>query len=178
MKNLTGLVIIDEVQRKPEWFELLRVLVDRPGQNARFLLLGSASPQLVKGISESLAGRIGFVDLSGFQLWEIGMQHRDQLWIRGGLPRAFLAELNLLVLNGVKALSEHFSKEIFLSLASPLPRKPFGDSGRWWPITVGRYGMQRTSPEPLVLLKIRRENISIFLAVPTWFGFCRRGLRI
>ena len=91
LKDLSDLVIIDEVQRKPELFELLRVLVDRPGQNARFLLLGSASPHLVKGVSESLAGRIGFVDLAGFQLWEVGMQHRDRLWIRGGLPKAFLA---------------------------------------------------------------------------------------
>ena len=92
LKDLSGLVIIDEVQRKPELFELLRVLVDRSGQNARFLLLGSASPHLVKGVSESLAGRIGFVDLTGFQLWEVGAQHRDRLWIRGGLPIAFLAD--------------------------------------------------------------------------------------
>lgn len=92
LQDLSGLVIIDEVQRKPEIFELLRVLVDRSGQEARFLLLGSASPNLVKGISESLAGRIGFVDLSGFQLWEVGEQNRERLWIRGGLPRAFLAD--------------------------------------------------------------------------------------
>jgi len=92
LKDLSDLVIIDEVQRKPELFELLRVLVDRPGQNAQFLLLGSASPYLVKGVSESLAGRIGFVDLAGFQLWEVGMQHRDRLWIRGGLPKSFLAD--------------------------------------------------------------------------------------
>jgi len=92
LKDLSGLVIIDEIQRKPELFELLRVLVDRPGQNARFLLLGSASPHLVKGVSESLAGRIGFVDLAGFQIWEVGAQHRDRLWIRGGLPKAFLAD--------------------------------------------------------------------------------------
>jgi len=91
LKDLSGLVIIDEVQRKPELFELLRVIVDRSEQNARFLLLGSASPRLVKGVSESLAGRIGFVDLAGFQLWEVGVQHRDRLWIRGGLPKAFLA---------------------------------------------------------------------------------------
>jgi len=92
LQNLSGLVILDEVQRKPELFELLRVLVDRPEQNARFLLLGSASLQLVKGVSESLAGRIGFVDLSGFQLWEVGKQHRDRLWLRGGMPRAYLAD--------------------------------------------------------------------------------------
>jgi len=92
LKDLSGLVIIDEVQRKPELFEFLRVLVDRPGQDTRFLLLGSAAPHLVKGVSESLAGRIGFVDLAGFQLWEVGMQHRDRLWIRGGLPNSFLAD--------------------------------------------------------------------------------------
>lgn len=92
LKDLSGLVIIDEVQRKPELFELLRVLVDRPGRNTRFLLLGSASPHLVRGVSESLAGRIGFVDLAGLQLWEVGVEHRDRLWTRGGLPRAFLAD--------------------------------------------------------------------------------------
>ncbi len=92
LKDLSGLVIIDEVQRKPELFEVLRVLIDRPDRSARFLLLGSASPYLVRGVSESLAGRIGFVDLAGFQLWEVGRLHRDRLWIRGGLPRAFLAD--------------------------------------------------------------------------------------
>jgi uncharacterized protein len=92
LKELSGLVIIDEVQRKPELFELLRVLVDRPGRKTRFLLLGSASPHLVKGVSESLAGRIGFVDLAGFQLWEVGLQYRDRLWMRGGLPNSFLAD--------------------------------------------------------------------------------------
>jgi hypothetical protein len=92
LKDLSGLVIIDEVQRKPELFELLRVLVDRSGHTTRYLLLGSASPHLVKGVSESLAGRIGFVDLGGFQLWEVGVQHRDRLWMRGGLPKAFLAD--------------------------------------------------------------------------------------
>jgi len=91
LKDLSGLVIIDEVQRKPELFELLRVLVDRSGHTTRYLLLGSASPHLVKGVSESLAGRIGFVDLAGFQLWEVEVQHRDRLWMRGGFPRAFLA---------------------------------------------------------------------------------------
>ena len=92
LNELSGLVVIDEVQRKPELFELLRVLVDRPDQNARFLLVGSASLNLIKGVSESLAGRIGFVDLGGFQLWEAGAEYRDRLWIRGGFPKAFLAD--------------------------------------------------------------------------------------
>jgi predicted AAA+ superfamily ATPase len=92
LRDLSGLVIIDEIQRKPELFELLRVLVDQPESFARFLILGSASPDLVRGVSESLAGRIGFVDLSGFNLWEVGPEHRSSLWIRGGFPRSFLAE--------------------------------------------------------------------------------------
>ena len=89
--ELKGLVVIDEVQRRPDLFELLRVLVDRPQNPARFLLLGSASPHLVKGVSESLAGRIGFVDLSGFDLGEVGTQNRNRLLIRGGFPRSFLS---------------------------------------------------------------------------------------
>jgi hypothetical protein len=92
LEDLSGLVVIDEVQRRPELFELFRVLVDRPRRRARFLLLGSASPQLVKGVSESLAGRIGFIDLSVLNLNEVGAQQRDRLWIRGGFPRSFLAE--------------------------------------------------------------------------------------
>jgi predicted AAA+ superfamily ATPase len=91
LKNLSGLVIIDEIQRKPALFEILRVLVDRPNGGTQFLLLGSASPRLIKGASESLAGRIGFVDLGGFGLMEVGPEHLDKLWIRGGMPRAFLA---------------------------------------------------------------------------------------
>ena len=91
LEELSGLVVIDEVQRRPDLFELLRVLVDRPKNVARFLLLGSASPQLVKGVSESLAGRIGFVDLSGFDLREVGADQYARLWMRGGFPRSFLA---------------------------------------------------------------------------------------
>jgi hypothetical protein len=92
LEGLTELVVIDEVQRRPDLFELLRVLVDRPQNAARFLLLSSASPQLAKNVSESLAGRIGFVDLSGFNLGEVGDEYQDRLWIRGGFPRSFLAD--------------------------------------------------------------------------------------
>ena len=91
LEGLSGLVIIDEVQRQPALFEILRVLVDRPKNPARFLLLGSASLNLVKGVSESLAGRIGFVDLSGLDLDEVGPKSAQRLWVRGGFPRSFLA---------------------------------------------------------------------------------------
>ena len=84
-------MVIDEVQRAPALFETLRVLVDRPDRGARFLLLGSASPALVTGVSESLAGRVGLVDLAGFDLRETGAAAWRTLWLRGGFPRAYLA---------------------------------------------------------------------------------------
>jgi len=89
---LEGLVILDEIQRRPELFPLLRVLADREDRPARFLVVGSASLDLVKGVSESLAGRVGFVDLSGFDATEVGFDRLDALWLRGGLPSSFLAE--------------------------------------------------------------------------------------
>ncbi len=87
-----GLVILDEVQRLPALFEVLRPLCDRPGRGTRFLLLGSASWDLVKGVSETLAGRIQFVDVSGFSLAETGGDSLHRLWFRGGFPPAFCAE--------------------------------------------------------------------------------------
>lgn len=89
--SLSGLVIIDEIQLVPELFGILRVLADRPGRAASYLVLGSASPHIIKRISESLAGRIEFVDLSGFNLAEVTQEERDLLWLRGGFPRSFLA---------------------------------------------------------------------------------------
>jgi hypothetical protein len=89
--SLSGLVILDEIQLFPQLFSVLRVLVDRPDANTRYLVLGSASPQIVKGVSETLAGRIEFVDLAGFDLSEIPAGETEKLWLRGGFPRSFLA---------------------------------------------------------------------------------------
>ncbi len=89
--RLTGLVVIDEIQRRPDLFPVLRVLVDRPQANTRFLVLGSASPDLLKQTSETLAGRIAYHQLDGFALDEVGGSATEKLWIRGGFPRSFLA---------------------------------------------------------------------------------------
>lgn len=89
--SATGLVVIDEVQRKPELFEVLRVLLDRPERQSTFLLLGSASPTLVRSASESLAGRVAFIDMGGFDLDETGADAWRTLWVRGGFPRSYLA---------------------------------------------------------------------------------------
>ena len=88
---LKGLVVIDEIQRMPELFQTLRPLADRPNMPARFLILGSASPDLIRGVSESLAGRALFVPVPGFSLTELGDNAQDTLWIRGGFPRSWLA---------------------------------------------------------------------------------------
>ncbi|MDE2719530.1 MAG: ATP-binding protein [Gemmatimonadota bacterium] len=89
LRPLAGLVVLDEVHRLPDIFQLLRVLADRPGPPARFLVLGSASPELLRQTSESLAGRVAFHELDGFGLAEV--EDLERLWLRGGFPRSYLA---------------------------------------------------------------------------------------
>lgn len=91
LKSLKGLVVIDEIQRHPGLFDVLRVLADRPRHPCRFLVLGSAAPELLRQTSETLAGRIAYHQLSGLALDEVGIQNLDRLWRRGGLPASFLA---------------------------------------------------------------------------------------
>jgi predicted AAA+ superfamily ATPase len=91
LSGLVGTVVIDEVQRRPELFPVLRVLADRTPRKARFLILGSAAPALLRQSSETLAGRAEIVSLPGLSLSEVGSKHLDRHWRRGGYPRAFLA---------------------------------------------------------------------------------------
>ncbi len=97
LRPLTGLVVLDEIQLRPDLFPLLRVLADRPGTPARFLILGSAAPELLKHTAESLAGRVVFHELDGLALEELapvatGSDWLDERWLRGGFPRALLAD--------------------------------------------------------------------------------------
>jgi predicted AAA+ superfamily ATPase len=91
LRELRGLVVLDEVQRRPDLFPTLRVLADRRPLPARFLVLGSASPSLLRQTSESLAGRISFHELPGFSLAEVGAGKLGRLWLRGAFPRSFTA---------------------------------------------------------------------------------------
>jgi predicted AAA+ superfamily ATPase len=91
LSRLEGLVVIDEAQRVPSLFPVLRVLADREGQPATFLILGSASPELSRQASESLAGRVEIIEMGGFQLSELEEGSRERLWLRGGFPRSYLA---------------------------------------------------------------------------------------
>jgi predicted AAA+ superfamily ATPase len=89
---LEGLVVLDEIQIMPELFNALRVLVDRPARQAQFLILGSASPEIIKKVSETLAGRVEFIELTGFHLTEVPTSSWQKLWVRGGFPRSYLAQ--------------------------------------------------------------------------------------
>jgi len=92
LEPLRGLVVLDEVQRRPDIFPTLRVLADRR-RGARFLVLGSASPGLLRQTSETLAGRIAFHHLDGLSLREVGSRRASDLWLRGGFPRSFVARI-------------------------------------------------------------------------------------
>lgn len=90
--DLEGLVILDEIQLIPSLFQVLRMLVDKPDNKAHYLILGSASPDVIKNASETLAGRVEFIELSGFDLGEIGKENWKSLWLRGGFPISYLAD--------------------------------------------------------------------------------------
>ncbi len=92
LQDLSGLVVIDEVQRRPDLFPVLRVLVDRDENPARFLVLGSAGVDLLRQSAESLAGRIEYIELGGFGVDEVGVERMPELWVRGGFPLSFLAD--------------------------------------------------------------------------------------
>ncbi len=92
LEQLKGVVVIDEVQRRPDVFPVFRVLLDRVPLPAKFLILGSASPDLLKQSSESLAGRLELIEMEGFDLSEVGEKKQMRLWNRGGFPLSFLAK--------------------------------------------------------------------------------------
>ena len=91
LQDLKGLVVIDEIQRKPDLFPVLRVLADRKNLPCRFLILGSASPALIKHSSESLAGRVETIEMTGFSLNELGIRTSRRHWLRGGFPLSYCA---------------------------------------------------------------------------------------
>ncbi len=92
LQHLKGIIVIDEIQRRPELFPVLRVLADRHPLPARFLILGSASPSLLRQSSESLAGRQETISIGGLTLGDVGIKRHDMHWLRGGLPLSFLAK--------------------------------------------------------------------------------------
>ena len=145
IKPLRGLVVIDEVQRRPDLFPVLRVLIDREGAPARFLVLGSASPALLRQSSESLARRLEVVEMAGLSLPEVGVQHTDTLWLRGGIPLSFLARTD----TDSGAWREGF---IRLTVERDLPGLGLGAPAmavrRFWGMVAHYHGQIWRSAEP------------------------------
>lgn len=134
---LTGLVVLDEIQRRPDLFPLLRVLADRPSRPAQFLILGSASPELVREGSESLAGRVSFVDVTGFSLAELGADALSRLWWRGGFPRAFLAADDAVARQWLDDFRRTFLERDIPQLGIQVPAATLG---RFWTMVAHYHG--------------------------------------
>ena len=129
LRSGEGLVVIDEVQRVPELFEILRPICDDPERKAVFLLLGSASWDLIRGVSETLAGRISFLDVSGFSLDEVGTENQDRLWMRGGFPLAYLAESDAACTLWMESFARTFLERDIPGLGSRVSPEALG---RFW----------------------------------------------
>ncbi len=137
LEGLRGLIVLDEIHRRPDLFPMLRVLADRTPRRARFLVLGSAAPDLLRQTAESLAGRIAFHDLGGFSLEEVGPKHRDRLWLRGGFPRAFLARGERMALDWRRDFVRTFLERDVPQLGIGLPAAALG---RFWSMLAHYHG--------------------------------------
>ena len=135
-----GLVVVDEVQRMLALFEVLRPICDDPDRRAVYLLLGSASFDVIKGVSKTLAGRIQFVDVPGFSLSEVGADEQAKLWMRGGFPRAFLPRRSQHGRDGCNRSPRPSSSGISRAWARAHRPLQSGTSGACWPTTTGRCG--------------------------------------
>jgi predicted AAA+ superfamily ATPase len=133
LESLRGLIVIDEVQRHPDLFPILRVLLDRKPIRARFLILGSASPELLRQSSETLAGRIAIVEMTGFTHEELNRPDLNRLWLRGGFPRSFLAHTEA----ASTAWREDFIRTFLeRDLAQLGVQVPSGTMRRFWTMTA------------------------------------------
>ena len=132
-----GLVVLDEVQRLPALFEVLRPICDAPDRRAVFLLLGSASLDLIRGVSETLAGRILFIDVTGFSLFEVGAEHQQRLWMRGGFPRAWLASSPSAWTRWMQSFTQTFLERDIPGLGS---RVSPAAMGRFWRMLAHYHG--------------------------------------
>ena len=144
LRESEGLVILDEVQRMPALFEILRPICDSQNRKAVFLLLGSASWDLIKGVSETLAGRILFVDVGSFSLAEVGSQNQDSLWMRGGFPRAWLAPSTPAWTRWMQSFTRTFLERDIPGLGSKVSPEALG---RFWRMLAHYHGQTWNAAE-------------------------------
>ena len=162
LRDLTGLVVIDEIQRRPELFPVLRVLADRKPLPARFLILGSASPDLLRQSSESLAGRMETITMGGFNLGELGAENLSRHWLRGGLPRSFLARTEADSLAWRKSFIQTF-------LERDLPQWGIGAPAaallRFWTMLAHYHGQTWNAADPARSLGVSETTVRRYLDI-------------
>ena len=157
LESLEGLVVLDEIQRMPELFPALRVLVDQDPnfQRRQFVILGSASPDLLLRGSETLAGRIGFLEMGGFRLSDVSPDRMHDLWFRGGLPRAFLARSNqaatLWLENYIRTFVERDLPQLGLPLAPAQTRQ-------FWTMLAHNHGSILNLAELGTVVRVQRGH--------------------
>ncbi|HNH35953.1 MAG TPA: ATP-binding protein [Rhodocyclaceae bacterium] len=162
LRPLRGLVVLDEIQWRPDLFPLLRVLADRTACPARFLILGSASPELMRHAAESLAGRIGFHELEGFGLDELADDDIDARWLRGGFPRALLAAGDAESAEWRAALIRTYLERDLAQLGFALPAATMR---RFWTMLAHYHGQTWNGSELARAMGVTDKTVSRWLDV-------------
>ena len=167
LRELKGLVVLDEIQLRPDIFPLLRVLADRPNAPARFLILGSAAPELLKHTAESLAGRVVFHELDGLALHEIAQENispdwLDTRWLRGGFPRALLADNTQLSREWRDAFIRTYLERDLPQLGINLPAVTMR---RFWTMLAHYHGQTWNGSELARSLGVSDKTVSRYLDI-------------
>jgi len=162
LSSLRGIVVIDEIQRRPELFSILRVLCDREPLPARFLILGSASPSLLRQAAETLAGRLETIQMSGFSLAEIGTAAQATHWRRGGFPLAFLAATEEDSLTWRKNFIQTFLERDLPQMGVAIPAPALH---RFWSMLAHYHGQVWNAAEPARALGISESTVRRYLDV-------------
>ncbi len=171
LEKLEGLVVIDEIQHRPDLFSILRVLVDRPSHPAQFLILGSASRDLIRQGSETLAGRIAFVEVTPFSLAETGADASDTLWLRGGFPLSFLAMSEEASWRWREAYIKTFLERDIPALGLQIPAATLR---RFWMMLAHYHGQQFNASELGKSMGVADTTVSRYLDILTGTFMVRR----
>ena len=171
LRELEGLVVIDEIQRRAELFPILRVLADRKPLPARFLILGSASPDLLRQSSESLAGRVEVITMGGFDLAEVGSEASAKLWLRGGFPDSFTAANESDSFSWRKNFIQTFlERDLPQAGISIAPMALF----RFWSMLAHYHGQVWNAAEPAKSLGVSQPTVRRYLDLLTGFFMVRQ----
>lgn len=160
LSGLKGTIVLDEVQRRPDLFPVLRVLADRKPLPARFLVLGSASPALLRQTSESLAGRLEVIEIAGFSLPEVGPGALERHWQRGGLPLSFLARSQADSVVWRRQFVSTFLERDLPQLGITVPAEALR---RFWTMLAHYHGQLWNAAEPARSLGVAEATVRRYL---------------